>query len=108
MNYSVLVQKNNWLFVLKKNSMSLKYQNILIADNEDDYIELISQIDIYRYEKINGCQVGCFVKIHNTNRTIVIKQEEINGVYDFLMSVRNHIGFITKYTNVCDSVVQLS
>jgi len=110
MNYSVLLLNNNWLFALTKKSISLKYRNVLIADNINDYTELMSQLAVYRYEKLNTYEKRCFIKIQNTNTniTIVIRDHEIDTVYDFLMSIRKHTVFVKKHTHVQNSVFQLS
>mgnify|MGYP001160063937 CR=1 FL=1 len=110
MNYSVLLLHDNWVFIQNKSSISLKYRNVLIADTINDYIELMTQLAIYRYEKSKAIEKRCFVKIQNTNTniTIVIKEPEIDKVYNFLMSIRKHIVFVKKHTHIQDSVFQLS
>tara|TARA_B100000809_G_scaffold152605_1_gene149952 strand:+ start:1388 stop:1720 length:333 start_codon:yes stop_codon:yes gene_type:complete len=110
MNYSVLLLNNNWVFIQNKNSISLKHRNVLIADTINDYIELMSQLAIYRYEKSKANGKRCFIKIQNTNTniTIVIREHEVDKVYDFLMSIRKHIVFVKKHTQVKNSVFQLS
>ncbi len=110
MNYSVLLIKNNWAFVQNKNSLSLEYRNVLIADTINDYKELMAQLAIYRYEQSKANEKRCFIKIQNTttNITIVIREHQIDNVYDFLMSIRKHIVFVKKHTHVQNSVFQLS
>ena len=110
MNYSVLLLNDNWLFIQNKNSISLKHRNVLIVDTINDYIELMAQLAIYRYEKSKANKKRCFIKIQNTNTniTIFIKEHEVDTVYDFLMSIRKHLVFVKKHTHVKNFEFQLS
>lgn len=102
MSYSVLLIKDDWVFILNKNKILLKCRDVIIADTVDDYMDLINQVTLYKHEKSIVSGERCFVKIQNTNTntTLVLENHGIPEFYNFLMSIRKNVMLIKRNTSI--------